>query len=132
MASLAAELIQEKATEPRSRLADRGRPVRDRTAASWTLGTSGEEIEGVDPAVDIAAHLEVQVRPGAVPGAAHAPDKLALIGWIAASDFGAAQVSIQGLPSIAMVKHDDVPVAPVMPAGVDRNARVRGVYPVAL
>src|SRR3972149_6861551 len=112
MASLAAHIIPDDATDARSRPADPSRHLRDWTAASWTLGTSGEEIERVDPAVNVAAHLEVQVRPCAVPGAAHTPDKLALIGWIAASDFGAAQVSIQGLPSIAMVKHDDVPVAP--------------------
>ena len=38
-----------------------------------------------------------------------------------------AQVGVEGLPAVAVVDHDHVAVAPVIPAGVDHHAVIGGV-----
>ena len=80
-----------------------------------------EEIERVDPAKGVAAQLEVQMGARAVASAAHSSDHIPLENRLTAPNVDLAVVSIQRLPAVAVVDHDGVAVAPVIPASIDHN-----------
>lgn len=84
-----------------------------------------EEIEWVDPTKGVAAQLEVQMGARAVAGAAHSSDHIPLENRLTAPNVDLAVVSIQRLPAVAVVEHDGVAVAPVIPASIDHDPIVR-------
>lgn len=90
-----------------------------------------EEIEWVDPAEGVAAQLEMQMGAGAITSAAHSSDHIPLENRLTAPNVYLAVVSIQRLPAVAMVNHDGIAVAPVIPASIYDDSIVGSEYPAA-
>ncbi len=64
----------------------------------------------------ILHQLEMEVRAGRIAGAAHEPDQGALGDTVPAAYVDDTQMGVEGLPAIAMVKDNHIPVSPVVPA----------------
>src|SRR5581483_12335931 len=79
-----------------------------------------EVAERVDGAA-VDPHLEMEVRPEAVPGAADVADRLALAHVLAARDGDLRLVAVGSGEVAAVVDHDEVAVAALPPA-VDDGA----------
>src|SRR5207248_4666918 len=81
-----------------------------------------EIAQGVD-GLAVDAHLEVEVRAGAVSRASDVADHVALVHLLAAGDRDRALVTVGGREVAAVVDHDEVAVAGFPAAVDDRPAR---------
>src|SRR5690606_6016839 len=70
--------------------------------------------------------LEVQVRAGRAPGAAHVADDVALVHGLPIANGDPALVPVQGREAVTVADHHAVPVAALDP-GEDHGARLRRV-----
>src|SRR3990172_5600372 len=86
---------------------------------------SGQEIPGIDLAVVIVQHLEVDVWTAGFPSAADRADRGALENALPADSRDDAHVSVKSLPAVAMVYDDHVPVTEVIPTRVHHDASIR-------
>lgn len=90
-----------------------------------------EEVEWVDPAEGIAAKFEMQMGAGAIAGAAHPADYVALGGRLSTTDIDLAQMGVEALPAVSMIKNNGVAIAPVIPSGVNHDPVIGSVNPTA-
>ena len=85
-----------------------------------------QHVPGIDMGGE-GADFEMQVRSAGVTGTADRTDHVTLAHTLAADYIDGAQVGIQRLEVVAVVHHDHVTVAVIIPAGVNDHACVGGI-----
>ncbi len=89
-----------------------------------------KEIPGINPPVDITAHLKMKVRSAGFARAAKQADHLSLGDGLAAGYTDGFKVGVKGLPTITVVNNDDVPITVIIPSGVHDHTGIGGKHTI--